>query len=111
LTYQIHESKATIIIAHPHSLDNAVAAAKENNIPEDNIILFDEPSPNSRARYQSIQGLLEFGWSQPVVFNEFRLKPGEGKSKLAFLSFSSGTTGKPKVSNPSSDNQVLRLND
>lgn len=31
------------------------------------------------------------------VFVEKRLAPGEAKKKLAFLCFSSGTTGKPKA--------------
>ncbi|KAH6912861.1 phenylacetyl-CoA ligase [Coprinopsis sp. MPI-PUGE-AT-0042] len=97
LAYQIREAKATIIIAHPLSLDNAVAAAKENSIPEKNIILFDVPGQKPQTKYPSIEGLVEFGLSQPVAFTEFRLKPGEGKTKLAFLSFSSGTTGKPKA--------------
>lgn len=32
-----------------------------------------------------------------MAYTERALRPGEGKTKLAFLSFSSGTTGKPKA--------------
>lgn len=45
----------------------------------------------------SLDELVSEGLSSPASFEEIRLAPGEGKSKLAFLSFSSGTTGRPKV--------------
>lgn len=41
--------------------------------------------------------LVEEGLARPTSFVERTLAPGEAKTKLAFLSCSSGTTGKPKV--------------
>lgn len=41
--------------------------------------------------------LIADGLRKVISYTERRLGPGEGKTKLAFLSFSSGTTGKPKA--------------
>ena len=41
-------------------------------------------------------------------FEERKLEPGEAKTKLAFLNFSSGTTGKPKVSSFSSSSTSVQ---
>ena len=51
-----------------------------------------EPIP-----YPSVSDLVAEGLSSSITYTERRLEVGEGKTKLAFLSFSSGTTGKPKV--------------
>ena len=45
----------------------------------------------------TVEDLIEEGLVQRQAFSERKLAPGEGKKKLAFLSFSSGTTGRPKV--------------
>lgn len=45
----------------------------------------------------TLQQLVDYGLSKEQAFVEPILKPGEAKKKLAFFSFSSGTTGKPKV--------------
>ena len=42
----------------------------------------------------TIEQLIMFGSSQPETFKPLRLKAGEAKTTVAFLSFSSGTTGK-----------------
>lgn len=43
----------------------------------------------------TIGSLIAFGMNLPA-FSQRILNPGEAKTKLAFLSFSSGTTGLPK---------------
>lgn len=50
---------------------------------------------NVRSDYPTIGSLVTFGMSLPP-FSQRTLNPGEAKTKLAFLSFSSGTTGLPK---------------
>ena len=45
----------------------------------------------------SVDDLVKLGSESERVFEERKLLPGEAKTKLAFLNFSSGTTGKPKV--------------
>lgn len=57
------------------------------------------PPPGSAVTVQHLieRGLGELNANGPA-FIERRLAKGEAKTKVAFLSFSSGTTGKPKVS-------------
>ncbi|EAU85801.1 phenylacetyl-CoA ligase [Coprinopsis cinerea okayama7 len=97
LVYQIQEAKARLLIAHPQSFDTALAAARETGIPDQNVILFDVPGVQPPSTRQTVEGLVQYGLSQPISFTELKLRPGEGKTKLAFLSFSSGTTGRPKA--------------
>lgn len=64
----------------------------------DRIVVFDTPSTGSG--YTTVSQLVDEGLrlsKQGKRFEELKLKPGEAKTKLAFLSFSSGTTGRPKV--------------
>ena len=64
----------------------------------DRVAVFDAAPGASQAHaHASLQALVEEGLAAPTAFVERRLGPGEGRKKLAFLSFSSGTTGRPKV--------------
>ncbi|KAF8898943.1 phenylacetyl-CoA ligase [Infundibulicybe gibba] len=76
LNYQLRTTKAALIFVHPACLDTALSAASEVGLSEDRIILF-QPS-HGVAR---------------TTFPDQKLQRGEGRSALAFLSFSSGTTG------------------
>ena len=66
------------------------------NIPENLLVLVDgHLAPE--APFPSLESLVqEHDRYSPYV--EYKLKPGEGKTAIAFLCFSSGTTGNPKVS-------------
>jgi acyl-coenzyme A synthetase/AMP-(fatty) acid ligase len=44
-----------------------------------------------------VDDLIQNGLRSESNFVERKLQKGEAKTKVAFLSFSSGTTGKPKV--------------
>ncbi|KAI5835205.1 acetyl-CoA synthetase-like protein [Schizophyllum commune Tattone D] len=105
LQYQIERTKAGLIFAFPdaESLRVARKAAKSTGIPVDRIVVLEEDgSPldsigsasEGMTRYED---LLHLGLDSPRCFTEYRLKKGEGKRKIALLSFSSGTTGKPKA--------------
>jgi len=95
LVYQLQETKPSIIVVHPDSLSIALAAAREVGLPSERIILFDVKDIHNH--HATIATLVEFGARNKTTYTERILKPGEGKTKLAFLSFSSGTTGQPKV--------------
>ena len=98
--YQLQETKASVIIAHPDSLSIALAAAREAGLPSKRIILFDVKQSqlnDIHNHHVTVAALVEFGARNKTTYTEQILKPGEGKTKLAFLSFSSGTTGRPKV--------------
>ena len=67
----------------------------ENGLSQDRLILLDAHLvPNSTL--QTIESLIsEYNTYSPIL--EYSLKEGEAKTKIAFLCFSSGTTGLPKV--------------
>ncbi|KAG6889888.1 hypothetical protein C0995_013863 [Termitomyces sp. Mi166 len=96
LFYQLEQTKASLIIAHPDSIDAACSAVQRAKLPPDRLILFDtrQQSPDNSLK---IGALIEKGLSLLPAFVERKLNPGEAKTKLAFLNFSSGTTGRPKA--------------
>lgn len=91
LLHQIQIVKATLIIAHPSSLHTALGAARAACIPSDRVITFGE------STQPTVESIIQLGLRNEPAFVERRLKKGEGKTKVAFLNFSSGTTGKPKA--------------
>jgi 4-coumarate--CoA ligase len=99
LAYQISTTKAALLVVHPGVLEGALVAAEKAGIPSDRIIPLDTLDGRGQSTVApDLNELIAFGLAHPPNFVERRLNPGEGKTKVAFLSFSSGTTGKPKVS-------------
>lgn len=86
------------VVSDVSSLSAVEEAASQYGIPESRIILMDGNSSSGRPKYATIDVLVQRGLANPACFEERRLAPGEGKTKIAIFSFSSGTTGKPKVS-------------
>ncbi|KAK1225412.1 hypothetical protein PQX77_011661, partial [Marasmius sp. AFHP31] len=89
LVYQLQASKASLIFAHPEARETALQAAKDAGIPDERIILFNVPG-SSRTELKTVNDLVHQGSRQPISFKEPRI---DARTKLAFLSFSSG---KPK---------------
>lgn len=89
-------TKAKLLITHSASLTTALVAAKESGISQDRIVILDSKS-NSPGSYTNVEKLVREGLARGLSFTERRLAPGEAKTKLALLSFSSGTTGRPKA--------------
>lgn len=83
------------MFAHSQNLVTAQEAARAAGLPSDRIIVLD--SPPSLQSHLNIDQCIQEGLTQPPLFTERRLNPGEAKTKLALLSFSSGTTGQPKA--------------
>ena len=80
-------------------LQNALAACEKVGILRNRIYLLD--TPNSAIRdtpmpsgLSSLNGLIELGFSEPALA-PLKLKPGEGGRRVAFLCYSSGTSGLP----------------
>ena len=94
LVYQIQTAKATLLFVHPDSLPIGLEAARKAGIRDDRVILFDRVPGDGHI---TVGELVKEGLLQPKRWVEPRLKPGEGKTKLALLFFSSGTTGRPKA--------------
>ncbi|KAI0274533.1 amp dependent CoA ligase [Russula aff. rugulosa BPL654] len=98
LAYQLSVTKATVIIVHPDALEVALVAARQVGIPFDRVVPLDTiHGPRSSTVAPDLHLLIAYGLAHPPNFVERRLRPGEGRTKVAFLSFSSGTTGKPKA--------------
>ncbi|KAJ5907508.1 hypothetical protein N7495_000190 [Penicillium taxi] len=90
LAFQLKNSGSKAIVTHASVLSIAVQAAKKVGIPEDHIILLgDQRDPKARYRhFTSIRNI-----SRSSRYQKQKVKPD---SDLAFLVYSSGTTGVPK---------------
>ncbi|KAF9270001.1 amp dependent CoA ligase [Marasmius fiardii PR-910] len=95
LLHQLTATKAKLLLVHSTFLPTALTAAKQAGLSDDRVITI--PTPGVKIDRTTIHDLVAFGSSQPEAFNERKLRPGEARTKRAFLSFSSGTTGKPKA--------------
>ncbi|KAK7062519.1 hypothetical protein VNI00_000007 [Paramarasmius palmivorus] len=91
LAYQLRSSKATLIVTSSEVLSVAITAAKQVGISTERVVVFE--ASNAQG-HQTIEDLVQIGLRNPDVFAEPKIDP---KTKLAFLSYSSGTTGKPKA--------------
>ncbi|KAI9462217.1 hypothetical protein HD554DRAFT_2206554 [Boletus coccyginus] len=80
LLHQIQATSAVLVITHPVCLRTAVSAARQAGVPDTRVV-----------------ALIQEGLRMDRCFVERKLKPGEARSKIALLNFSSGTTGKPKA--------------
>jgi acyl-coenzyme A synthetase/AMP-(fatty) acid ligase len=98
LVYQLEQTRATIIIAYSSAIETAFAAARIVGLSPSRIIVLPDPSAISTPpNHSTTDELIAEGLANETAFIERKLKPGEAKTKVAFLSFSSGTTGKAKV--------------
>jgi len=83
--------RPSLIITHSSCLGTALAAAQAASLSSERVVTFDGSSQ------MTIDHLIQDGLRSELNFIERKLQKGEAKTKVAFLSFSSGTTGKPKV--------------
>ena len=97
LVYQLTLAEATLLVAHSTSLDTAVEAARVAGLSPNRIVVIDSSTPTSFPGLVTLGELIDAGHAKPINFPELKLRPGEAKTALAFLCFSSGTTGKPKA--------------
>jgi acyl-coenzyme A synthetase/AMP-(fatty) acid ligase len=81
----------SLLITHSSCVDTALAAAQGAGFPSERVITFDA------SNQMMVDDLIQNGLRSESNFVERKLQKGEAKTKVAFLSFSSGTTGKPKV--------------
>ncbi|KAJ7492378.1 phenylacetyl-CoA ligase [Mycena latifolia] len=98
LVYQLQTTKVALLLVYADFLPTALAAAKLTGLSEHRIVVI-EPSAASpfNGKHDTLSTLVSLGSSKPQSFVERKLRPGEAKTKVAFYSFSSGTTGKPKA--------------
>jgi long-subunit acyl-CoA synthetase (AMP-forming) len=92
------------MIVNPSSIDIGLKAAQSANISRANIIVMGD----SVEGFIGINELIRRGKSLPAV-ERITFAAGEAKRRLAFLSFSSGTSGLPKGVMISHANLVANL--
>ncbi|KAF9474049.1 acetyl-CoA synthetase-like protein [Pholiota conissans] len=100
IVYQLQVSKTTFIIAHSATLEVVLEAAQTVNLSSNRVVLLDHVDSGQTIGIMDIQnipGLIYLGGQKTRAFYERTLKAGEGKTKIALLCWSSGTTGKPKA--------------
>lgn len=98
LLYQFQMTKASLMLVHPDSLTVSLEVAREAGLSSDSIVLFNSDDGSKEIhRHETINSLIDLGLTDRTSYIERVLAPGEAKTKLAFLAFSSGTTGRPKV--------------
>ncbi|KAI0040816.1 acetyl-CoA synthetase-like protein, partial [Auriscalpium vulgare] len=94
LTHQLKLTQTSIVFTLLPLLGIVTEACKAVGIPLERIVLFDSVPGTSHV---SVDQLVEDGFKNKLNFAEKKLAPGEAKTKVAFFSLSSGTTGPPKA--------------
>ncbi|KAJ7712447.1 hypothetical protein B0H16DRAFT_1624970 [Mycena metata] len=95
LVYQLKLTEATLIIAHSSTLETAAKAANLAGLPSERVIILDS---DPGLDVISVAALISDEISQgSQSFVPKRLGPGEGKTTVAAICMSSGTTGPPKI--------------
>jgi acyl-CoA synthetase (AMP-forming)/AMP-acid ligase II len=94
LEHQLRSSGANALFTCVPLLENALPAAKAAGIPEDRIFLLPVPGAESKQPFKTIDDLIAEGKDAP------ELKPlnwvkGQGERQVAYLCYSSGTSGLP----------------
>ncbi|KAI9485069.1 hypothetical protein BDB00DRAFT_851723 [Zychaea mexicana] len=90
LVHQLGETKAKVIVAHPSNVETALSAAKVVGIAQANVFVFGNDVVKGVQPYCKV--LLGNRVAKPVEFESAE----QARETLAFLCFSSGTTGKSK---------------
>lgn len=93
LTHHLTTSRAKFIISEPDLLDPIYKAAKQCDIPQSKIWIFDIHHQALPSGFHSWSELLNHGEEDWVRFND----KGTSERTAAALLFSSGTTGLPKA--------------
>jgi len=92
LVHQLKLSKSKFILTHPLMLKNAIEAAKQVGMPASNVFLISKAEGSNLV---AVPELVELGKSAPEIV-PMKLAPGQNKTKVALINFSSGTSGLPK---------------
>ncbi len=96
IAYQIRIASPVLLFAHPENLSTARDALQKFDSIQIRVALVDD-EPGLNLGLTSVNSLIQESTRYPS-YVEHKLGPGKGKSTIAFLCYSSGTTGNPKVS-------------
>ncbi|KAK3310811.1 uncharacterized protein B0T15DRAFT_50811 [Chaetomium strumarium] len=96
LEHQLRSSGAKALFTCVPVLEAALKAAKAVGIPEDKIFLMDLPYHSHKPSFRTVDDLVEMGGSAPEL-EPLKWVKGQGARQVAFLCYSSGTSGLPKA--------------
>ncbi|KAE8356137.1 hypothetical protein BDV28DRAFT_127717 [Aspergillus coremiiformis] len=100
LKYQLLDSQAKVLFTCVPLLSTALEAASLAGFPKDRIYLLEVPTQltgDTRVpvQYKTVSQFIEAGQALPKL-EKFHWEAGEGARRIAFLCYSSGTSGLPK---------------
>lgn len=97
--HQLKIARPTVLFAHPDNLPIALDTIGQLGLSQPQLVLLEDASAaRGTAALPTVDSLIhdaEHDKFAPYV--EHRFKAGEARTAVAFLCFSSGTTGLPKV--------------
>ncbi|KAI1864753.1 hypothetical protein JX265_008477 [Neoarthrinium moseri] len=96
LEYQLKASGAKALITCAPLLDTALKAAKAVGIPEDKVFLNEGAWESQKLPFKTLNELIEEGQALPEL-EPLHWSKGQGARQVAYLCFSSGTSGLPKA--------------
>jgi acyl-CoA synthetase (AMP-forming)/AMP-acid ligase II len=94
LEHQLRSSGAKALFTCVPVLETALTAAKAVGIPEDKIFIMDLPNHAPKPPFKTVNDLVEMGHSVPDL-EPLKWVKGQGARQVAFLCYSSGTSGLP----------------
>lgn len=94
LENQLRSSGTKAIVTCQSLLEITLQAAKTLNIPRQNVFILEVFGQESPATFATVKGLISQG-SQLPSLEPLRWSKGQGKRQIAFLCYSSGTSGLP----------------
>jgi len=94
LEHQLRSSGAKALFTCVPVLETALKAAKAVGIPEDRVFIMDVPLHAPKPNFKTVDDLIEIGRSVPDL-EPLRWVKGQGARQVAFLCYSSGTSGLP----------------
>ncbi|KAM5346992.1 hypothetical protein ACJ41O_009997 [Fusarium nematophilum] len=96
LEHQLRSSGANALFTCVPLLQNALAAAKAVGIPEDRVFIMPLPGFDRKDPFKTIDDLVAEGKDAPPL-KPLNWVKGQGARQVAYLCYSSGTSGLPKA--------------
>ncbi|KAK7515444.1 hypothetical protein IWZ03DRAFT_394732 [Phyllosticta citriasiana] len=100
IEYQLRDSGAKCLFTCLPLLNTALEAAGRVGIPRKHIYILDLPDAftggaKAPGEFRTVEQLVQMGFGARRI-DPFKMQPGDGRRRTAFLCYSSGTSGLPK---------------